>query len=75
MSVNDKIHSLVSKVSSTLETGIQRIVEHEVKASVRSALSDQKKMKGGGGKGSTSKPVLSKRGKKSYQSDSDASTD
>jgi len=81
MSTNEKIRTLVNKVAATLETGIRRIVEQEVKTTVRQTISDQKNgPKKATGKGGGAKPVGKaapvRRGKKTgYPSDSDGSTD
>ncbi len=78
MSTNEKVRTLVNKVAATLEAGISRIVDQEVKAAVRQTIADQKNnAKKSSGKG-TGKPraVPTKRGKKTgYPSDSEGSTD
>lgn len=79
MSTNEKIRTLVNKVAATLETGIRRIVEQEVKTAVRQTISDQKngaKKATGGGAKPVGKAAPVRRGKKTgYPSDSDGSTD
>lgn len=76
MSMNDKINALVSKVAASLDTGIRRIVDQEVKAAGRKAVMDQKSSKKVTASPKTAPKGAPKRGRKTgYASESDGSTD